>query len=63
MKAANRLLGMMMVESSKGKRTPIVWALNKKKELQELLNKPFGGKMNFTMNAFNWLIDNAIQKS
>ncbi|CAD8145887.1 unnamed protein product [Paramecium octaurelia] len=63
MKAANRLLGLMMVESSKGKRTPIVWALNKKKELQELLNKPFGGKMNFTMNAFNWLIDNAIQKS
>lgn len=33
MKAANRLLGLMMVESSKGKRTPIVWALNKKKEL------------------------------
>lgn len=26
MKVANRLLGLMMVEQSKGKRVPIVWA-------------------------------------
>jgi hypothetical protein len=63
MKAANKLLGLMMIEGSKGKRVPIVWALNKKKELTELLNKPFGGKMNFTMNTFNWLVDNTIEKS
>ncbi len=63
MKVANKLLGLMMIEGSKGKRKPIVWAMNKKKELTELLNKPFGGKMNFTMNTFNWLVDNAIEKS
>lgn len=63
MKVANKLLGLMMIEGSKGKRKPIVWAMNKKKELSELLNKPFGGKMNFTMNTFNWLVDNAIEKS
>jgi len=37
----------MMIESSKGKRVPILWAANKKKELEGLLNKPFGGKMHF----------------
>ena len=31
--------------------------------LEEQLNKPFGGKMNFTSTSFNWLIENAINKS
>ena len=28
-----------------------------------MLNKPFGGKMNFTINSFNWLIENVLGKS
>ncbi|CAD8057342.1 unnamed protein product [Paramecium sonneborni] len=63
LKVANKLLGMMIVESSKGKRQPIIWAQNKKKELEEILNKPYGGKMNFNVHSFNWLIDNALSKS
>lgn len=63
MKVANRLLGMMMVESSKGKRQPIIWANDKKKELEDILNKPYGGKMNFNIHSFNWLIDNALSKT
>lgn len=37
--------------------------IDKKKELQESLNKPFGGKMNFTPNSFSWLIDDTLSKS
>ncbi|CAD8140571.1 unnamed protein product [Paramecium pentaurelia] len=63
LKVANKLLGMMIVESSKGKRQPIIWAQDKKKELEGILNKPYGGKMNFNVHSFNWLIDNALSRS
>ncbi|CAD8152115.1 unnamed protein product [Paramecium pentaurelia] len=63
MKVANKLLGMMIIESSKGKRQPIIWAQDKKKELEDILNKPYGGKMNFNLHSFNWLIDNALDKT
>ncbi|CAD8058334.1 unnamed protein product [Paramecium sonneborni] len=63
MKVANKLLGMMIIESSKGKRQPIIWAQDKKKELEDILNKPYGGKMNFNLHSFNWLIDNALERT
>jgi hypothetical protein len=37
--------------------------IDKRQELEEQLNKPFGGKMNFTPNSFNWLIENTLKKS
>lgn len=63
MKVANKLLGLMMIEASKGKRVPILWEQNKKKELEGILNKPFGGKMHFDPRTFNWLIENTLSKS
>lgn len=53
----------MMIEASKGKRVPILWEQNKKKELEGILNKPFGGKMHFDPRTFNWLIENTLSKS
>lgn len=62
MKVANKLLGLMLVEQSKGKRIPIIMAVDKKKELNDMLDKPFGGKMNFTVNSFTWLIESTLAK-
>lgn len=36
---------------------------DKKQELEAELNKPFGGKMNFTANSFTWLVENTLTRS